>query len=120
MSILQIILMIFQIFLAFCNACIMVFAFKMFLSKPRESLEAKVAELIVKVKEIEDSLNLGNDRFRAQEKTNEVLISSTLALIEFEIQYCLTEDKLPTPELQKSKENLQSHLAKMGGFGCSL
>lgn len=111
MEILQIILLFMQAFLAFCNICIMLFAFKTFLSKPHDSLESRVAALEQKQKEHDQSLLHGNDRFRTQEKTNEVLIHSTLALIEFEIQYCLIEKKPMTNDLQKAKEDLNRYLA---------
>ena len=62
--------------------------------------------------DIKDSLKQGNDKFREQNETNEVLLNSTLALIEFEIQYCLTENKHISPELQKAKENLHTYLSK--------
>ena len=103
---------IMQAFLIFCNVCIMLYVFKGFVSKPHNSLEQEVTEIKVKVKDIEDSLKQGNDKFREQNETNEILLNSTLALIEFEIQYCLTEDKHISPELQKAKENLHSYLSK--------
>ena len=48
----------------------------------------------------------------AKKETNEVLIHSTMALIEFEIQYCLTEKKSLSPELQRAKDDLQSYLSR--------
>lgn len=103
---------IMQAFLIFCNVCVMLYVFKGFVSKPHNSLEQEVAEIKIKVKDIEDSLKQGNDKFREQNETNEILLNSTLALIEWEIQYCLTENKHISPELQKAKENLHTYLSK--------
>lgn len=101
-----------QAFLIFCNVCIMLYVFKGFVSKPHNNLEDRVTKVELKVEGIEDSLKQGNDKFREQNTTNEVLLNSTLALIEFEIQYCLTENKHISPELQKAKENLHGYLSK--------
>lgn len=103
---------IMQAFLIFCNVCVMLYVFKGFVSKPHNNLEERVAKVELKVEDIEDSLKQGNDKFREQSETNEILISSTLALIEFEIQYCLTESKHISPELQKAKDNLHGYLSK--------
>ena len=80
--------------------------------KPHTSLDARVSNLEFKVKEINESLNHGSDKFREQDSANEVLLHSVIALIEFEIQYCLTEKKAISPELQKAKEDLHDYLAK--------
>lgn len=101
-----------QLFLSFGNVCIMLYAFKKFLSKPHDSLEERVAVLESEQREMKERLLKGNDKFREQDNTNEVLIHSVLALIEFEMQYCLSEKKPITEELQKAKENLHSYLAR--------
>lgn len=101
-----------QLFLSFGNVCIMLYAFKKFLSKPHDSLEERVAVLESEQREMKERLLRGNDKFREQDNTNEVLIHSVLALIEFEMQYCLSEKKPITEELQKAKENLHSYLAR--------
>ena len=64
---------IMQAFLIFCNVCIMLYVFKGFVSKPHNSLEQEVTEIKVKVKDIEDSLKQGNDKFREQNETNETM-----------------------------------------------
>lgn len=101
-----------QLILSFGNVCIMLYAFKKFLSKPHDSLEERLAILEAEQREMKERLLRGNDKFREQDNTNEVLIHSVLALIEFEMQYCLSEKKPITDELQKAKENLHSYLAR--------
>lgn len=106
------VLPILQMILAFGNICVLAYALMKFLNKPHDTLETRVATLELEVKETKQSLHQGNDRFREQESTNEVLIHSVLALIEFEIQYCLTEHKEMSKDLEKAKEDLHSYLAR--------
>lgn len=115
----QTILPIFQTILSFMNICVLGYALLRFLNRPHSNLEAKVngldvrlREIEVKLKEIDQSLHKGNDRFREQENTNEVLIHSVMALIEFEIQYCLTEKKPMSDDLKKARDDLHSYLAR--------
>ena len=82
------------------------------MNKPHDTLEDRVNAHDVEIKEIKSSLLQGNDRFREQDDTNEVLIHSVLALIEFEIQYCLTEHKEPSKDLERAKDDLHSYLSK--------
>ena len=106
------ILPIFQLILTFGNICVLAYALFKFLNKPHDTLEDKVNAHEVEIADIKKSLLQGNDRFREQEDTNEVLIHSVLALIEFEIQYCLTEHKEPSKDLERAKEDLHSYLSK--------
>lgn len=81
-------------------------------AEPFNLLKSRVDTHDVEISEIKQALKQGNDRFREQDKTNEVLIHSTLALIEFEIQYCLTEHKEMSKGLEKAKEDLNNFLAR--------
>jgi hypothetical protein len=66
----------------------------------------------VRLQRVEARLDRGDKNFEEQDETNRVVISSTLALIEFEIQYCLTEHKTPSKDLERAKEDLHSYLSK--------
>lgn len=114
MSWLQLALMTFQLLVAIGTFIGMMYAFKVFLSKPKDSLEAKVLILEKEVDDLKKSLHQGNDRFRKQDDTNEVILHSILALIEFEFQYCITEKVTMTDELKNAKEDLQRFLSKRG------
>lgn len=105
-------LTLFQLILTFGNVVVLAYALYKFLNKPHDTLEEKVTQHDVDIKEIKSSLLQGNDRFREQTNTNEILIRSTLALIEFEIQYCLTENKPMSQELEKTRENLHNYLSR--------
>lgn len=100
-----------QTFLAIGNLCIMLYALKTFLSKPHNTLEDRVNEHEIKIKEIETSLLQGNDRFREQETTNEVMQSCMLALIDFELAYCIHTNYGDTEDLMRAKTELRKHLA---------
>jgi hypothetical protein len=102
---------IFQMILTFMNICVLAFALLKFLNRPHSTLEARVNEHDVKIREIEDSLKQGNDRFRDQEDTNEVLIRSVFALLEFEVHYCETEQKPISKNLERAKDDLHDYLA---------
>lgn len=106
------ILPILQMVLATGNICVLAYALFKFLNRPHDTLEDRVNAHDVEIREIKASLLQGNDRFREQEDTNEVLIRSVLALIEFEISYCITEHKDPSKDLERAKEDLHNYLSK--------
>lgn len=107
----QTVLLILQIFLAFCNCCIMLFLFKGFLMKPHNNLEERLAKVEIKVEEVQDSLRQGNDKFRDQKRMNEVFVSCMLAFIDFEIAFCQSSGYENSIDLMKAKQTLQGYLA---------
>lgn len=119
MSTVQATLTVLQVCLAACNLGIMLFAFSKVLKKPHDKLVDRIVSLEVQVDELKDSLKQGNDRFREyknrfekQYDTNEVLIRSVLALIEFEMQYCIEEKKMLSKGLENAKSDLEKYLSR--------
>lgn len=106
------ILPILQVILTSGNICILAYALFNFLKKPQNSLEERVSVTEIKIKEIEASLLQGNDRFREQESTNEVMQSCMLALIDFELAYCIHTSYEDTDDLMKAKTELRKHLSR--------
>lgn len=106
------ILPVLQMVLAFSNICVLGYALFKFLNRPHDTLEGRLTSLEVDVKEIKQSLREGNDRFKEQEDTNEVLIRSVFALLEFEVHYCETEQKPISKNLERAKDDLHDFLAK--------
>lgn len=107
-----------QLILACCNIIIIGYGLVKFLNKPHDTLEEQQKALEKRVdahdyeiKEIKEALRHGNDKFREQDDAIKVLIKSTLALIEFEMQYCLTEHKEMSSGLAKAKEELNDYLS---------
>lgn len=108
----QTIMSIMQMVLSFGNICILGYAFYKFINKPHDTLEDRVTTIEMDVKEIKQSLHQGNDRFREQESTNEVMQICLLALIDFELAYCSHTNYEHTEDLIKAKEKLREHLAR--------
>lgn len=112
METIQVILTGLSLLTSFGTACVMIYGFGKFLAKPHNSLEERVNALELKHKEITQSLLKGNDRFREQEKTNEVIIIALSALIDFEVHYCETEQKPISKSLERAKDDLHRFLAQ--------
>lgn len=108
----QMILPVLQLILTFGNICIIGYAFVKFIGKPHDTLETRVSVMEVDIKEIKQSLLQGNDRFRDQEDTNEVIQTCMLALIDFELAYCIHTNYGDTEDLLKAKDVLRKHLAR--------
>ena len=105
-------LLVVQLMLGVGNLSIMIFALTKFIAKPHDSLNERIKFLEVEVNEIKNSLKQDDNRFKQLYSTNEVIIKSLLALIEFEIQYCITENKQPTKDLEHAKEELHAFLSR--------
>ena len=110
--VLSAVLMILQILLALFNLGMLIFAFTKFISNPRVNLEARVKALELEVESIKKEMLQKEQRSKLQDDALEVILRSSIALIEFEIQYCLVEDKQPTEELKKAKADLNEFLSK--------
>ena len=108
----QIVILAMSLFLNFSSVCAVCYGFYKFINKPRTTLESRVTEVEVKVKEIDASLKQGNDRFREQAETNELFISCMLSFINFEIAYCIHTGYEHDKDLIKAKETLEHYLAK--------
>ena len=101
-----------KVALQIANIAVLGYALYKFLNKPHNTLEARVNEHDVKIKEIENSLLQGNDRFREEKDTNEVMQNCMLALIDFELAYCIHTGYADTEDLIKAKDILRKHLAR--------
>lgn len=103
---------ILNLILSVANLCVLGYALFKFSKKPHDTLDQRVTALEVEVKNIKESLNHGQDKFRKHDESIKVLLHSTLALIEFEIQYCLIEHKEMSDSLKKAKEDLHNFLSE--------
>ena len=101
-----------QLILTSANILVIGYGFFKFLNKPHDTLEERVTAHDVEIADIKKSLLQGNDRFREQNDTNEVLIRSVFALLEFEVHYCETEQKPITRNLERAKDELHDFLSK--------
>lgn len=110
-------------FLKLVNIFAILFAAYKFTKKPRESLEERVSaleerlektetEADLRQKEIEQQLRQGNDKFRSIGNFLEVLLTCTLALINFEVHYCESEHKDISSDLEDARKTLNKCLSK--------
>ena len=104
------------------NIIAILFAAYKFTKKPQESmserlnaLEEKVDKLETEVdlrqKDFEQQLRQGNDKFRSINKILEVLLTCTLALINFEVHYCESEHKDISEDLEDARKVLNKVLS---------
>lgn len=101
-----------QMILAFGNICVLGYALIKFLNKPHDTLEDKLDDHEIRIKALEAEKTQNKDKFKEQEDTNEVLIRSVFALLEFEVHYCETEQKPISKNLEKAKDDLHDYLAR--------
>lgn len=110
---------ILKVLLQISQVVALIYAGYKFTRKPHDTLESKHEELKkrvdehdLKIKEIDESLNHGNDNFREQKNVNELMIRSVFALVAFEIDYCYKEGKQLSEELKDVHDDLQRYLAR--------
>lgn len=108
---LQTLLQFVQLLLTTGNLCIMLFALYQFTRRPHQNLTDRVIVLEQLVKAIQESLARGNNRFNEIDRAINILTQNVLALVEFEIQYCLTENKEPSSELREAKHELNKYVS---------
>ena len=98
--------------LKFANIIILAYAAYRFTRKPQDTLEQRVTALEVRQKEHEDALHQGNDRFREFKEGSTLIITSLIALIEFEMDYCVHHGGETISEgLMEAKNELYHYLA---------
>ena len=106
------VLPIIQLFVSCGTLLSMLYMFKKFMNKPHEDLKSVVQKHEIDIAEIKASLLQGNDRFREEKNTIEVLIKCVFALLEFEVHYCETEQKPISQALVDAKNSLQNFLSQ--------
>ena len=83
-----------------------------FTRKPHDTLESRVKALEEQNKDLQIEILKRDERIKEIEELCGVIIRSVIALIEFEMQYCLTEDKPVSKGLEKAKESLDDYFAR--------
>lgn len=95
------------------NVIALLYAFYKFTRKPGEDIVTRLAKIESKLDEMERSLNNSWNEHRAQKDTNEVMQNCVLALIDFELSYCIhTNYAEDTSDLEQAKNTLRNHLAR--------
>ena len=83
-----------------------------FTRKPHDTLESRITVIEQRIREIDLILGKNEERISEIEEACGVMMRAVLALVEYEIQYCLTEDKQLSKGLEKAKESLDDYFAK--------
>lgn len=113
-----------DLLLKIANVIMLGFMFYKFTRKPHENLENRITTLEkrmdeletkseIRYKDFEQQLRKGNDKFRSIEKILEVLLTCSLALINFEVHYCETEHKEISGDLEDARKVLNKCLSKI-------
>ena len=113
-----------DLILKLANVLMLGCMFWKFTRKPHEDLENRITTLEKKMdeletkseiryKDFEQQLRKGNDKFRSIEKILEVLLTCSLALINFEVHYCETEHKEISEDLEDARKVLNKCLSKI-------
>lgn len=111
MDTVQTTLLICQLILAACNIAVIGYGFYKFLNRPHDDIKDRVTRCEEDIKDIKQSLYRGDGRFKELDRALKVIITATRALLEFEVQYCLTEHKEMTKGLEKAKEALDDFVS---------
>ena len=112
MSVLTVIIAVLQVITMSISLGVMFWGFRKFLSSPRRELELRVTELEAEVKDLKRERDMNEIKLKKIDDVLEVILRSTIALIEFEVQYCLTENKQPTQALEQAKAGLNEYLSR--------
>ena len=103
---------ILKVVLQIANIVVLAYALYKFLNKPHNTLEERVDKCENDIKDIKQSLFRGDGRFQEMDRALKVFTRSTIALVEFEMQYCLIEHKEMSKGLEKAKEALDEFVAE--------
>ena len=104
------------------SLCVMLYALKKFIGTPHDDMLARVAKAEQRLDKVENSLNLNWEGFRDHKASNnesfEVIQQCLLALIDFEISYCIHtqygegDNEKDIKDLEEAKQMLRKHLSK--------
>lgn len=106
------VLPVLQMILAAGNICIIGYGFYKFLGKPHSTLETRVVALETEIRNIKQSTRDGDKQIAVNAEGAAVLQRCLLALIEFEISFCLSSGYKDIADLEEAKRMLHDYLAK--------
>lgn len=108
---------IISLFIQFCTVCSVLYGFSKFLSKPTDTLKERVSTLekefgnvMNRLSRVDERLENGNLRFKAQEESNRVTQTAILALIDKEIKDSIVDQKEVPEELSSARKELYDYL----------
>ena len=101
-----------QAILASANIVIILYGGYRFLGQPRSTLENRVAILENELRDLKQNVKEGDAQIEVNEQAMNVMQHCLLALIEFEIQFCLSHGDGVSDELKDARKQLHDYLAK--------
>lgn len=81
-------------------------------NEPHRLMEERIKVLEIKVDEHTRLLQKANDAFQEQRETNQVIQQCMLALLDFELSFCMHTDYPHTEDLEEAKKIIRQHLGK--------
>ena len=100
-----------DVILKTANIAIIAYGLYKFLGKPHSTLEQRVAKIEAKIEDLERQQEKDEIRINDNEDATEAIQKSLLALIEFEIQFCISHNEGISDELRRAKDDLHGYLA---------
>jgi len=101
-----------QAILASANIIIIIYGGYRFLGQPRSTLENRVAILENELRALKQNVKEGDAQIEVNEQAMNVMQHCLLALIEFEIQFCISHEETISDDLKDAKKQLHEYLAK--------
>lgn len=102
-----------NLILDIAQLCAVLYALYKFTRKPHDSLNDRITALETEIKNIKENMDNEKEKRINLEKAVKMALHSILALIEFEMQYCISEHKDMSDGLKKAKEDLHEFLSEI-------
>lgn len=98
--------------LQLCNIVIIAYGLYKWLGKPHADLENRVKKLEDDLRDLKQNVKEGDAQIGINEQAMSTMQHCLLALIEFEIQYCISHGEEISDDLKDAKKQLHDYLAK--------
>lgn len=102
-----------NLILDIAQLCAVLYALYRFTRKPHDSLDQRVTALETEVKNLKEAQAAEKEKRINIEKAVKMALHSVLALIEFEMQYCITNNFEMSDGLKRAKEDLHEFLSEI-------
>lgn len=102
-----------NLILDIAQLCAVLYALYKFTRKPHDSHNDRITALETEIKNIKENMDNEKEKRINLEKAVQMALHSILALIEFEMQYCISEHKDMSDGLKEAKKDLHEFLSKI-------
>ena len=113
MEIIKDICTVLSLFISLATVCTLIYGFRKFLTKPRDTLAERVAILETKQKETDMRLQKGTDNFKDIFNSLEALQNCMSIIVDFEVSFCdRMEYKEGSAEITEARRRLRELASK--------